>query len=138
MTLLDFTPPAKVMIDAGFDGGPVGGYVPQMDANDARRWKAKKFNIGKHNARIELRKSINATNLTIFVALDGWDFSNKNEYQISKTPSGNDHYVPGLCTQGLNVRMSMNGPLHMTFDVFNEINQIVQEAKVYLESHGET
>jgi len=143
MTLLDFTPPKKVVIEAGFDGGPDGGYVPQMSDADSRRWKAKKFNIGKPNARIELRKSIGGgmsgrgpvSQVHIIVALDGWDYGKKFE----KRGGGIDpkRRYDLFDTAGLNVRMSMNGPLLMTFDVFNEINQIVQEARDYLENNQE-
>lgn len=139
MTLLDFNPPAKVEIEAGFEDGPTGGYVPQMGEADSRRWKAKKFNIGKPNARIELRKSIGGgvsgrgpvSQVTIFVALDGWDFAKKHEYRREHDPDvdGYFHYD----TRGYNVRISMNGPILMTFDEFNEINQIVTEARDYLE-----
>lgn len=69
MTLLNFDKPAKVKINAGFDGGPDGGYVPQMSIEDVERWKAKKFNMGKSNARIELRKSFpRVSQVMIFVA----------------------------------------------------------------------
>jgi hypothetical protein len=130
--LLDFTPPAKVKIDAGFDGGPDGGYVPQMGPADAQRWKAKLFNKGKENARIELRKTFTGINngqgssqVFMIVALDGWDLAAKNEYRAADTKGTWFH----TDTRGLNVRMSMNGPLHMTFEQFAEINQIVQEAR---------
>lgn len=133
--LLDFTKPKKVAVGGGFDGGPEGGYVPQMDITDATRWKAKQFNIGKENSRIELRKSFTginngqgSTQVTIFVALDGWDYAAKYEARTENIKGEWFH----TDTRGLNVRMSMNGPLLMTFDQFNEINQIVEEAKQYL------
>ena len=140
MTLLDFNPPAKVDIEAGFDDGPTGGYVPQMSQADAHRWKAKKYNIGKDGARIELRKSFAggvsgrgpSSQVHIIVALDGWDYSKKHESRQAEPKPGK---YWNLDTRGLNVRMSMNGPLLMTFDVFNEINQIVQEARDYLEAN---
>lgn len=139
--LLDFSKPQKVEIDAGFDGGPEGGYVPQMSDVDSRRWKAKKFNIGKDNARIELRKSIGGgvsgrgpvSQVTIFVALDGWDFAKKHEYR--KEYNQEEHGYFFVDTRGYNVRISMNGPILMTFAEFSEINQIVNEAQDYLESN---
>jgi hypothetical protein len=132
MALLDFTKPEKIDVEAGFDGAYTdGGFAPQMSDADAHRWKAKKFNIGKDGARIELRKSFapNSTQVHIIVALDGWDYAKKNEHRAGN-PDGRWHH---LDTRGLNVRMSMNGPLLMTFDVWNEMNQIVQEARDYLE-----
>jgi len=138
--LLNFDKPKKVPNDAGFDGGPIGGYVPQMNQSDAERWKAKRFNKGKENDRIEIRKTFTGINnghgktqVTIFVALDGWDFSSKNEYRNSE--SGDNYFHKD--TRGLNVRMSMNGPLLMTFEQFGEINQIVEEAKNLLISEKE-
>jgi hypothetical protein len=134
MPLLDFTKPAKVEVDGGFDGAHSdGGYTPQMSDADARRWKAKKFNISKPNARIELRKSFerNATQIFIIVALDGWDLSSKNEHRNEPAKQGWGY----MNTAGLNVRMSMNGSLLLTFDDWSEINQIVQEAKEYIESN---
>lgn len=126
MMLLNFEKPKRVDKDAGFDGGPIGGYVPQMSNEDARRWKATRINQGKENDRIELRKSFaNGTQVFMIVALDGWDFSSKNEFRYKKT-----NY--DTITKGLNVRMSMNGSLLMTFEQFSEINQIVEEAKSLL------
>lgn len=137
-SLLDFTKPAKVIIEAGFEDGPTGGYVPQMSEADATRWKSKHFNIGKENARIELRKTFTginngqgSTNITIFVALDGWDYATKHEARTANVKGEWFH----TDTRGLNVRMSMNGPALMTFDQFNEIAQIVDEAKKYLTDH---
>lgn len=138
--LLNFDKPKKVTNDAGFDGGPIGGYVPQMSQTDAERWKAKRFNKGKENDRIEIRKTFTginngqgSTQVTIFVALDGWDFSKKYEYRSDES-KGNYFHTD---TRGLNVRMSMNGPLLMTFEQFGEINQIVEEAKELLISEKE-
>jgi hypothetical protein len=127
-TLLNFTKPAKVDIGGGFDGGPEGGYVPQMSATDAQRWKAKRFNAGKPNDRIELRKNFGSTQVFMIVALDGWDLSGKNEFRRGRKT--NEYYFTD--TRGLNVRMSMNGPLLMTFETFAEFNQIVEEARAVL------
>lgn len=130
MTLLNFDKPKKVDVGGGFDGGPPGGYLPQMSNEDAGRWKAKAFNLGKENARIELRKTM-SSQVFIIVALDGWDLSAKYEYR-KENPKGHWHHHD---TRGLNVRISMNGPLLMTFEQFVEIHQIVEEAREYLESH---
>lgn len=64
----------------------------------------------------------------MIVALDGWDLAAKNEHRSEKSPNGWYHFD----TRGYNVRMSMNGPILMTFEEFAEINQIVNEAKDYL------
>lgn len=126
--LLNFDKPAKVDVGGGFDGGPKGGYVPQMSTADAQRWKAKRLNAVKPNDRIELRKNFGSTQVFMIVALDGWDLSGKNEFRKGRDPKG--YYSTD--TRGLNVRMSMNGPLLMTFETFAEFNQIVEEAKALL------
>ena len=130
--LISFDKPAKVEIDAGFDGGPVGGYVPQMSDADAVRWRAKLVNRGKDGARIELKKKFTginngqgSTQVSMIVALDGWDYAAKHEARTAKAPTSDWFHTD---TRGLNVRMSMNGPLLMTFEQFAEINQAVQEA----------
>ena len=132
--LLNFDKPNKVVIDHGFDGGPTGGYMPQMDQVDANRWKAKKFNIGKDNARIELRKSFHGargvTQVFIVVANDGWDMADKYEYRKKSTGGS-------VCTTGKHFRMSMNGPLVLTADEFAEIPAIVAEAQTYIETQKE-
>lgn len=139
--LINFDKPKKLMSakdhadSYGFDGGPAGGYLPNMSKTDAQRWKAKHINSGKENARIELRKTFTginngqgSTQVTMFVALDGWEFPAKYE---NRTGDRNGEYFH-TDTRGLNVRMSMNGPLLMTFEQFAEINQIVEEAKAIL------
>lgn len=128
--LLDFAKPTKVDVGGGFDGGPEGGYVPQMSKADAERWKAKQFNLGKENARIELRKNFGNTQVFIIVALDGWDLAAKYEHR--RPYKRGDDVCFHTDTRGLNVRMSMNGPLLMTFDQFAEFSAIVEEAKQYL------
>ena len=129
--LISFDKPAKVEIDAGFDGGPVGGYVPQMSEQDSVRWRAKLVNGGKDGARVELKKKFTginngqgSTQVSMIVALDGWDYAAKHEARTANVKGEWFH----TDTRGLNVRMSMNGPLLMTFEQFAEINQAVQEA----------
>lgn len=126
--LLNFDKPAKVDVGGGFDGGPEGGYVPQMSEADAQRWKAKRLNAGKPNDRIELRKNFGNTQVFMIVALDGWDLAGK--YEFRRERKTNEYFFND--TRGLNVRMSMNGPLLMTFETFAEFNQIVEEAKALL------
>ena len=130
MSLLDFSKPQKVNIEAGFDGGPDGGHVPQMSSSDAQRWKAKRFNKGKEDDRIELRKSFGAVQVMIIVALDGWNLSKKYEKREAHV-QGNGWHTD---TRGLNVRMSMNGSLLLTFEQFAEFDTIVNEARTLLES----
>lgn len=101
------------------DSGVAGTYVPNMSQEDQEKWKGKLINKGKPNARVELRKSFEATQLLLIVALDGWDYKNE-----SRTP---DRW--GRSTLGKNVRMSMNGPLSLSFEEMQEMSQVIQEAK---------
>lgn len=128
--ILSFDKPAKVKIDAVFDGGPPGGYVPQMSNADAEKWKAKHFNKGKEGERIEIRKTFEGAQVFIIVAKDGWDLASKREYLVPpvKVYDGRS-YPQGTCTKGFNVRISTNGAMLMSFDVWDEFVQAVEEAK---------
>ena len=99
------------------DSGVEGTYVPNMSEDDNLKWKAKLINKGKANARVEIRKLFPAKYAQVFiiVALDGWDLSSKGETKDN--------------TSGLNVRISTNGAIAMTFKELNELNQAVEEAK---------
>ena len=119
--LLDFEKPKKVENDYSFEDGPPGGYMPQMSDEDADKWKGKRVNKGKENDRIEIRKTLRGVQLLVIVANDGWDY--KHEKRNPKEYSGYSS------TKGLNVRMSMNGGLQMTFQDWDELNQVVNEAK---------
>ena len=123
--ILDFTPPKKILSSDEHnkqymsDCGVRGTYVSNMSEEDMNRWKAKHINKGKPDARIELRKTFNGAELLIIVALDGWNYKNET---IEGDKYG--HYK----TKGLNVRMSTNGPLMMTFSEFYDIEMVVNEA----------
>lgn len=128
--LIDFTPPAKAMSAAayaesyGFEDGPAGGYAGNMSQADKLCWKAKLFNKGKPDSRVELRKTFGGTQLVIIVALNGWTYKTHEKPEVAVSGSGRWF----TSTLGLNVRMSMNGPLMLTFDQFHEIDAAVKEA----------
>lgn len=131
--ILDFNKPTKINQGGGFEGGPTGGYVPQMSDADNRKWKAKHINKGKAGERIEIRKAFGPTQILIFVAKDGWNYSEKHEvadhdHNWSRRPNGR----PEVGTKGKNVRVSMNGPLKLTWDEYNELTQAIEEAKTLL------
>lgn len=126
MSILDFEKPVKVKIDAGFDGGPTGGYVPQMSVEDARKWKANHFNKGKEGERIEIRKSFKECQILIIVGKDGWNYSTKHE--VADVAYEDSHW-PKIGTKGKNVRISLNGPLKLSWAEWDEMVQAVAEAK---------
>ena len=126
--LIDWNKPKKVRptkdhnTTFSSDSGVDGTFVPNMSKKDMVAWKGKHINKGKDHARIELRKTFEGTQLLIILAKDGWDFKHE-----SRTP---DSW--GRSTLGKNVRISMNGPLILTFAEMEEIQDVITEAKIEL------
>ena len=118
--LLDFTKPIK----CSYAEGQRNPALRQAAEEDATKFKAKLVNANKPNARVEIRKGYAGANVMIFVAKDGWDYSKAHE---SRTP---DRW--GRSTLGKNVRFSMNGSIHLTFDDFSDIHAAVAEAAAVL------
>lgn len=54
---------------AGFDGGPVGGYVPNMSDADASSWKAKLVGHTKGRPQVEIRRQCGPSLLLVIVNL---------------------------------------------------------------------
>lgn len=131
--LLSFDKPAKVKIEGSFDGGPPGAYIPQMSQEDSEKWKAKHFNKGKVGERIEIRKTFDGGQAFIIVAKDGWDLAAKREYITPPTKEVYGRSYPdGHSTKGLNVRISTNGPMLMTFATWDEFGRAIDEAKTLM------
>lgn len=107
------------------DSAPPGVYVPNMSDEDANRWKAKLVGAKTAAPRVEIRKTLRGTQLLIIVALDGWDY--KHEYVTSQKSRWD------VNTKGLNIRMSMNGPLLMTFAEHKEMSDAILEASATLQ-----
>jgi hypothetical protein len=122
MSLLSFEKPKKVRdtkihnemfcSDSGIDGT----YVPNMSEKDQNSWKAK--HIKGDNERIEIRKTMNGTQMVIVVRKNKpvpYSYQNKDWYE-----------------QKNYVKISMNGPLWMDFDEQKEIQVAIDEAKTIL------
>ena len=126
MSLLNFDKPAKRRStkehNAKFSSDSGISFVPNMSDEDNERWKAVSFNVGRPDARVELRKYLGGANVLIIVALNGWNYKNESR--------GDSKWGDTL---GLNVRFSVNGPIKATFAEFTEINAIIEEAKFYLQ-----
>lgn len=122
-SILSFEKPEKILSTEkwkeshGFDGGPVGGYVPNMSRADREKWKAKWVYV-KTNPEIEIRKTIRGVQILIIVGTKGIKDRKASMPRIKKT----------------NVQMSQNGTSDFTFEEFAELNQAVQEAKALLEA----
>ena len=97
-----------------------------------KKWKATLKDKGTNYESIQLRKTINSSSLLIIVGLAGWKFKGE---QTTK-PDRNQYWVTD--TTELNVRFSSNGTFRGTFADFEEISQVVQEAKEILEETNTT
>jgi hypothetical protein len=133
MAVLSWDKPEKIMSKADwksviFDGGPPGSYIPNMSEKDRLKWKAK-FIGGKY-ARVEIRKTTTkgyGVQMLIVVSLSGTPLC-KDSYQsrCQKSEVGKDHDV--------NVKLSMNGSAHLTFEELDELTTAIAEARQVLEA----
>ncbi len=109
----------------GFEDGPTGGYQPNMSAADAASWKAKETGMKSGYPQVEIRKTFKGTMCLIIVNL-GKGYKYKSYEPVPSASSW------GQPTRGINVHMSLNGPLQMTFAEMEEMQTAIQEAKDYL------
>ena len=122
MPILMWDKPEKVMpkeewTEIVFDGGPAGGYVPNMSEADKLKWKAKY--IGGKHPRVEIRKTTtNGTQILVVVSSNG--FPRKGELEAQ--------------SDGKNVRISQNGPSFFSIMEFLELGGAVGEALEKLEA----
>ena len=105
--------------------GPTGGYQPNMSDADAATWRAKETGMKSGFPQVEIRKSFKSAQCLIIVNL-GKGYKYKS-YEPVKGPNS-----WGTPTRGINVHMSLNGPLQMTFKDVEEMQEAIQEAKDYL------
>lgn len=96
------------------DSGIPGTFVPNMSEADMDKWKAK-YIKGK-NERIEIRKTIEGTQLLIIVYKKAnpvkWNYNNQEAWK-------NRHQ---------NVKISMNGKLDMTLKNYGDFLAAILEA----------
>ena len=121
---LDWTKPAKVVEvqewrNTSFDGGPPGGYIPNMSSEDARKWRARLVGHRTNAPQVEIRKSFSSAQLTVIVNL-GTGY--KYKHQTPET------------TRGINIHMATNGAIKMTFEEMEEFHECIGEAKAVLEA----
>ncbi len=137
--------PAAWKDDVGFDGGPAGGYQPNMSASDNQRWKAKITGQKLGFPQVEIRKAVGPSQMLVIVSL-GTGYNYKyyraiEERYEGKTPGDFSYPMtqPEIDKRarplvGINVHLSLNGPGQMTFAEMEELNLAVQEAKAVLEA----
>lgn len=74
--------------------------------------------IKDNPTQVELRKKFRNWNSILLIVSNGTGYSHK-------------FYKPER-TEGVNVHMSLNGPLQLTFAELDEIRDVVQKAKKFL------
>lgn len=123
MSILSWDKPKKAtskeVHDANhvFDGGPVGGYVPNMSDEDMGKWKAKLTGTRRGHPQVEIRKTL-GSQILLIVSLGGYTYK---------------YYTPEN-TKDKNIHFSTNGPLQMTFADIHEMYGAIEEAKEYLQN----
>jgi hypothetical protein len=116
--------------DNVFDGGPPGGFVPNMGDEDTKRWKAKVVGTKTGYPQVEIRKSVKGSQLLVIVNLgEGYSYKNWHPGPPEERANG---YKDWGSTQGINIHLSMNGGFQMTFAELEELHQAVAEAKAHL------
>lgn len=136
MTLLmwekpDQVLPKEVWMNISADGAPPGVYSPNMSRADMERYKAKL--VGKHTdeARVEIRKTFGGTQMLILVTLLDSGLS------IGKNKIAHSWGVTYDIAPDKTIRISMNGPAHLSFAELGDIIQAVAEARTVLRLQAE-
>lgn len=137
----------------GFDGGPKGGYMPNMSEEDEAKWKAKITGTKLGYPQVEIRRN----GVVVIVNLGkGYNYkqyrSENPEYTQYKTFK---EYVDAMVkkyptlgrsyfkkeerkanleeqkypTRGVNVHISTAGPIQWDFKELAEFQQAIEEAK---------
>jgi hypothetical protein len=122
MPILVWNKPKQVMTaeererNYAFDGGPPGGYVLNMSNEDAAQWRAKLVGHKAGHPQAEIRKTAGSQILIIVNLGDGYKYKG---------------YTPER-TKGINIHLSLNGPVQMSFEEMAEMNQAIAEARDFL------
>lgn len=127
MTLLCWDKPEKILSteewkETSFDGGPPGGFVPNMSEQDNMKWKAKLTGQKLGFPQVEIRRG----GMVCIVNLGkGYNYK---FYRATKDPSRYSNQL----TTGVNIHIATNGPIQWTFDELSQFNQAIEEAKEVL------
>lgn len=129
--LLDFNKPSKIMTEQErqdkytSDGAVPGTYVPNMSEEDMKKWKGK-YIKGK-DERVEIRKSINGVQLVVIVYKE-------TRYEEKTSTYSNETYKVFVHK---NIHMSANGKIRLSFDEYQELLQVINEAQIILKEGSE-
>jgi len=92
-----------------------------MSEDDTKKWKGK--HIKGEDERIEIRKTIGGTQLLIVVF---------KAVRFAEWVSGKAWKDQEWYKNHNSVRISMNSKVDMTFDDYNEMTKVIEEAKTLL------
>lgn len=132
----------------GFDGGPVGGFMPNMSKEDAERWKAKLSGTRTSFPQVEIRRQCGPSLMLIIVNLGaGYSYKGRTPaYDVEATSrwtsdrggmkamSMIDALANQSITCGTQIHVSMNGPSLMDFDEMADMHRAIAEARSALEA----
>lgn len=126
MSVLNWDKPAKKMskeewTSISADGAPPGVYTPNMSKEDSRRWNAK-YISGK-DPRVEIRKS--------------FYFHNGKKHPSIVCFGSQVVITVRLGTEMPNVLISTNGKIPITFNVWEETKEAIEEAINKLKESGD-
>lgn len=103
------------------DGAPPGCYTPNMSKADKESWKAKVVGSQSGNHQIEIRKTVQGTNVVIVVNGSMPEIVEpKNRWERRRREPTS------------NVRISANGPMQFSPKDWAELNRAVNEAHAVL------
>jgi len=91
------------------DCGVPGTYVPNISGEDRKRWKGKIVGKTTDSPQVEIRKN----EFVIVVSLgEGYKYKYYNRDE----------------TKGINLHIGASGPIQLTFEEWNEMKKVVEEA----------
>jgi len=102
---------------------------PKAYGDKGSLWKATLKDPGKAGEAIQLRKTFQGCSVLIIVGNDGWNYKNEVA-DPNKRVRAYGYYHD---TTGMNVRVSMNGALMGDWNILDEIQSVISEAKELLE-----
>jgi hypothetical protein len=128
--LLRWDKPEKIMSveawkDLSADSAPPGVYMPNMSQADAESWKAKLVGHKVGRPHVEIRKTVRGVQLFLIVS-QGKGY--KYKYYVPDIHADDQH----TGTIGINIHISTNGALQMTFVEFDAMKQVINEATTVL------
>ena len=116
--------------------------APKSYGKYGEQWKAKWVNKNTEFESLQLRKTFGSdgnqgnggNSVFIIVGLKGWKYKDR-EFNDTKNAKLNPYF--NVNTSNLNVRLGMNGSFMGTWELFEEFQAVINEAKDLLEMDNE-